>query len=277
MAARKTSRHQLRPRVDLLEGRQLLTVVVETEPNNTAKTADVAAFPADGQLQLQGTSTSSADKDFFTFNAPKSGPLSIALNRTSGGRVEVSIETKTGVKVFETESNNGVVSGQANLVSGTNYVVRVRSKTRAAATYRVDMNLGSGSTTGGGNTGGGVSTGTIAESEPNNDARSAKKFGLDAAGKAKLTGVSTSKDDSDFFVFTATKSGTLSVNVASTTGTQPASLEVETPGSINVFETEPKNGVNSGSFQVVAGTTYTFRFRSKSTLAASYSADLSLS
>ncbi len=66
------------------------------------------------------------------------------------------------------------------------------------------------------------------------------------------------------------KTGAIHVSVQASAN---ASLEVES-GGINVFETEPKDGINSGRFSVQAGQNYFIRLRSTEKAAASYDAML---
>ena len=75
--------------------------------------------------------------------------------------------------------------------------------------------------------------------------------------------------------FTASASGTLTVAVESTAG-PAAKLQVEDAAGNKMIETDPIDGVNSGSFQVTAGTTYFIRLRSPNNASAAYLVDLAL-
>jgi Ca2+-binding RTX toxin-like protein len=114
----------------------------------------------------------------------------------------------------------------------------------------------------------------VNEAENNNRNNRANRIHLFAGNPVELRGTSTSSRDKDFFVFTAQASGSVAVNVQSLTGL--ASLEVEDVLSNDIFETEPKDGVNSGSFNVVAGRTYFVRLRSVDNRAAKYRATLTV-
>ena len=112
----------------------------------------------------------------------------------------------------------------------------------------------------------------IAEIEPNNTESQATVFQLSATDGVVLRGTSTSQNDKDYFAFTANASGPVKVGVSSNAG---AKLEVTTRAGSQLFETEPKDGVNSGSFQTVAGTTYLLRMRAPDKAAANYAVTVS--
>jgi len=76
-----------------------------------------------------------------------------------------------------------------------------------------------------------------------------------------FSGVSQNHDDRKFYTFTPPQSGALRLAVSTTNGVF-AQAEVEiAQTSVDVFETEPNDGINSGTFAVVAGRTYLLRVR----------------
>ena len=107
----------------------------------------------------------------------------------------------------------------------------------------------------------------VAEFEPNNSESQATPFQLPATEAVILRGNSTSQNDKDYFAFTAHVSGPVTVEVNSNAG---AKLEVATRAGAQLFESEPKDGVNSGTFQSVAGTAYLLRLRAPDKAAAAY-------
>jgi hypothetical protein len=121
----------------------------------------------------------------------------------------------------------------------------------------------------------GDSANAIIESEPNDRKDMADAFDLGADGQAQLQGAASGHRDRDFFRFTGSTSGTLSVAVESTGG-PTAKLQIEDAFGNKMIETEPNNGVNSGSFQVTAGTSYFIRLRSPNAAPAAYLVDLAL-
>lgn len=98
----------------------------------------------------------------------------------------------------------------------------------------------------------------VKEVEPNDDQGSANAFVLHRSGNARLKGTFKNNGDRDYFTFTATRSGRMNVNVLGLGGTF-AKVEIETAASVDVFETEPNDGINTGSFRVNAGVTYIIR------------------
>jgi hypothetical protein len=116
-------------------------VVNESEPNDRKEHANAFDLGADGLAQLQGTSNSDRDKDFFVFTPQTSGALSIAVQSVAGATAKLQIEDRQGNKVFETEPNDGVNAGVAQVTAGTTYFVRLRSPNKAPAAYLVDLAL----------------------------------------------------------------------------------------------------------------------------------------
>jgi len=116
------------------------------------------------------------------------------------------------------------------------------------------------------------STTTVNESENNDQKSRADRFHLFPGTSVELNGTSSSDRDKDFFVFTAQATGNITVNVQSVTGS--TSLEVEDVFSVELFETEPNDGINSGSFNVIAGRTYFIRLRSVDDRSSTYRATL---
>lgn len=111
----------------------------------------------------------------------------------------------------------------------------------------------------------------VVEIEPNNTASQATRFSMPAGDSVHLKGISQNQDDKDFFAFTAATTGMIAVSVQSNGG---AKLEIETLAGVDVFETEPNDGINRGSFSAQSGTTYLVRLRSPNKAAADYEATL---
>lgn len=71
------------------------------------------------------------------------------------------------------------------------------------------------------------------------------------------------------------KTQTLQFAVSGASGTQ-AQLEISNQNGLQLFETEPNNGLNSGQIQLTAGRTYILRMRAKENVATPYQLDLTL-
>lgn len=92
-----------------------------------------------------------------------------------------------------------------------------------------------------------------------------------------FTGVSQNHDDKRFFSFTPPQSGTIQVVVQTTNGVF-AQVEIENAlTSIDILETEPNDGINSGSAPVVGGTPYLLRVRAPGNSPAAFNVLLTLS
>jgi uncharacterized protein YdeI (BOF family) len=276
-ANRKNAIHAQRPtarrlRLEALEDRLLLSAnITEVEPNNIKSQATVFTVPDDGIVQLQGTSLNKDDKDFFRFTAAQAGPVNLAVQAVTGPFAKLEFKDNLGNQLLETQPNDGINGGTVNLVAGRTYFVRLRSPNSSPAGYLVDMTFG-----GSGGGGGGGSGPVFNESEDNNSKSLADAFALNADGVAQLVGTSDNHDDKDFFVFTAQSSGTLNVVVSSTNGSF-AQIEIKDRFGNSIFETEPNDGINSGSVQVLEGMTYFVRLRATGDSPAAYDVDLTLS
>jgi hypothetical protein len=271
------SKNRFRPRFDVLEDRSLLSTtitstILESEPNDRRATADVFSLVAVGEsVELEGT-VSKRDQDFFRFQGTSIGSVNISV--TPGTKVQ--IESAQGVKLFESEPNNGVLSGTFAVTEGTTYFLRVRPQGDASLNYEVVLGTETGvapavapSTPSAQITlPSATASSIVAESEPNDRKGQADSLVLGTGAAISLTG-SVSKDDRDFFRFTATQSGTVNVSVSA-----GAKVQVEDARGNKMMETEPNNGVNSGSFSVTEGTTYFVRVRSASNATVRYQVDV---
>ncbi len=254
--------------LETLEPRVMLSATVaDVEPND--RNPQQFTFPEDGLVHIVGTAAGRKDKDFFVFTAPSSGKLDVSV-ASQNGAVALEIESSRGGNLLETEPNDGVNTGSAQLQAGRPYRIRLRSESKSGSPA-YDVTLQFDGTINGGGGGGGTGT-AVVESEPNNSPAQADVFTFPETGAIQLQGVAAGKKDNDYFKFTAEQSGAVTVAVAATGSL--VQLEVETSNSINVFETEPKDGVNGGTFQVQLGVTYLIRLRSKSDASGAYLTDL---
>jgi hypothetical protein len=266
--------------VECLEDRALLSGVVnEVEFNGSLRAATRFVVPSDGLIQLQGTSVNGNDKDFFRFVAPQTGPLAFNVQATNGLFAQLEVQNRLGVGIAETDPNDGINNGRVDLRAGETYFIRMRSPGKTPAGYLVDLDYPGSSGGGAGGSSGGLGDGArslVTEREVNDSQSAANVFGFDSLGQAELRGRAATSRDRDFFVFTAPRTGEVQVTVERTSGIQ-AKLNVERPGGETIFETQPNDGVNSGSFQVEAGQKYFVRLRSPAKLAAGYAVLLALS
>jgi len=99
---------------------------------------------------------------------------------------------------------------------------------------------------------------------------------LTAGQTAVVSGTSQNHDDRKFFTFTPPHSGTLQVVVQSGNGVF-AKAEIEVAAtSADVFETDPNDGINSGSFAVTGGRNYILRLRAPGNGPAQFTVRLTL-
>ncbi|MDB5350338.1 MAG: hypothetical protein JWN86_1585 [Planctomycetota bacterium] len=254
-----------------------VAVVSDSRRDDSLAQANAVTLSPGNVVELRGTVTR-RDRDFYSFIAPQSGPLSIDSMTTNGVMAKVELDDATGNLLFETEPKDGVNTGTVPLTAGQTYFLQVRPVINTAtASYRVDLLFGAvvagGGSTASGGTGGTAGAGTVIETEPNDTKGAADPFNLGITGSARLQGTSANKDDRDYFVFTPTQSGTLNAVVSTTNGVF-AQLEIEDLQSRTLLETEPNDGINSGRAAVVAGQTYFVRLRAKGDAPAAYLVDL---
>lgn len=288
-------RHNVRRtmRLESLESRQLLSAnVAEVESNNSEGRANPFELDAaDGIAELHGEIISRNDRDFFRFTAPVDGEVFVSSAAAEGSNLRPKLEITNGNRqqLFETQPNDGVFSGTFQVQAGETIFVRVRTQNRSVGEYVVQVSMpeavvtppGGGDNTGGTDTGGGdppvdppVSHVTR-EAEPNNSVSRANAAELSADGHGTLEGVSDNKRDKDYFVIQPTESGTVHVRV-NAAGGDIAKLEVKNAQGIQLFDTDPNDGINSGSFQVEAGQRYLLRLRAPDKAPAPYLVDIAL-
>ncbi len=254
----------------------LSATVAESEPNDAEVTGDPIHVPQDGQVVLTGVSTSDRDKDYFSISPTVGGPLTVSVESPNGNIPQLEITDRADNQLFETEPNDGINSGEVNLQAGIQYLIRLRSKNDDAAAYEVAIHFG-GKTDNGDNGGSvkPVPVHTVAEEEANDSRSSANRVVFGPDQMVRLTGTAESKNDDDFFRFTPSESGELSVSVNTTAGAL-AKLSIEDAMGNKVAETEPNDGVNVVSGQVTAGVNYYVRMRSTDKGSSSYAVDLAL-
>jgi Ca2+-binding RTX toxin-like protein len=246
----------------------------ESEGNNHAKQADRFALGDDGVIRLVGEARNHRDNDWFTFTAEHSGDLSVQVSTTNGQVARLVLQSEAGGELLATDPDGGVNGGVVAIEAGTTYLIRMHSTERARAGYVVDLEL---TPTDGGGAAPQIEppTGVIAEAEVNDLRILATAFALDAGGAATLTGVSDSRDDKDYFVFTAPADGVLSAVVTAPNG-EAARLVIADVCGDAVLATQPGDGVNAGEGRIVAGTMYFVMLRATGDAAAAYSVDLLL-
>ncbi len=225
--------------------------VFEVEINDTESRATPFRATATESTVLKGTSTSKDDKDYFTFTAATTGPVSVAVTATSNAALEV--KTRAGLQLLETEPNNGVNQGTFQSVAGETYYLRMRSTSKSAPSTLLmsrwvpaDRPHPALENNGGGDNAILVailaaqaqatvqiqSPGRINEVEQRQSrAGAAHPLGTDAI---TLVGAA-SKKDRDFFHITPTAGGSVQLTASSPS----IKVSVETATGIKLLETEP--------------------------------------
>ncbi|MDX2037773.1 MAG: PPC domain-containing protein [Isosphaeraceae bacterium] len=261
------------PGVEFLEGRQLLSVVVaERENNDRASRANVIAFDVDNIAQLQGASLNRTDRDFFTFTAPASGNLNVAVRSRNGVFAQLEVQNQAGTGLLETQRKNGINAGSVAITAGQSYLVRLRSPVNARAAYSVDLLIG-GAPGNGGSTANPPPVAVVGESRNDDRIGRANAVTLRAGEVVQLQG-SVTRRDRDFYSFTAPSAGTLGIDARTANGVL-AKVEVKDSAGVQLFETEPNDGVNTGSVALEAGRTYFVEIRSAiNRVTSSYLVDL---
>ena len=260
--------------VERLDRREVMSATIfESEPNNTKATADVVQLDAtDNAAQVSGAIINRKDEDFFRYQPTADGTLSLNLNDGPTLSAKISVEDAAGRKLFESEPRNGVANGSFPVTAGQDVFIRMRSQNSSIGSYTLQLSLGTVVTPPATppTAPSGTPATVLAELEGNNSKATANKVDLGAS--LRIQGAS-SKSDDDFFALRATTTGT--VQIATTSGSVKFSIE-DARGN-KVFESEPNNGVLSGSFTAIAGTTYYLRIRGTNAALSPYLVDLALS
>lgn len=262
--------------VECLDRREVMSATIfESEPNNTKATADIVQLDAaDNAAQVSGAIASRSDEDFFRYRPTANGTLSLKLNDGPTLSAKISVEDATGRKLFESEPRNGVASGSFTVTAGQDVFIRMRSQNSSIGSYSLQLSLGAvvtppitPPTT---PPPSGTPATVLTELESNNSKATANKADLGASLRIQGT---SSKSDDDFFALRATTTGTVQISTKSGS----VKLTIEDARGNKVFESEPNNGILSGSFTVTAGTTYYVRIRGMNAALSPYLVDLALS
>lgn len=149
-----------------------------------------------------------------------------------------------------------------------------------------------------------TTTNVTVESEPNDNEETADVFTVTVGSPSQLQGAlvddgfgddsgdngsddddddndsddeaSAETDDEDYFSFTTQQSGTLSVQVQSL-GAGLAEIEIEDESGDEVFESDPEDGLNSGTAFLDANTRYFVRVKPENDTPGNYAIDLMFS
>lgn len=264
--------------VDSLEAKQMLSAnVPEVEPNDTQATAVVFTLDAsDHAADLNGSISSITDQDFFQTTVAEGGKIQLNASSPNGLSVKVSVEDDAGNKLFETEPKNGILSGEFNVTAGEKLHLRVEGrKDMGSYSIHLSQTPTPGGPGGGGDTG--EPSNIFNEQEPNNTEATANKLNLGSDNILQFRGVSDNTLDDDYFEFTASKDGTLHIDMnndplSATPGIQ---IEVEIEGRGKILEMQTQYyGPTSGTVHVNAGEKVFLRMRAATNQATPYAIDL---
>ena len=113
----------------------------EMENNDRKSRANPFALIPDGVIQLQGTSNSDRDRDFFVFTMPTDGDVIFEVNSPNNEFAQLQIEDRFGNDIVETDPNDGINVGSVTLRGGDTFFLRMRAKDSAPAQYEVNLGL----------------------------------------------------------------------------------------------------------------------------------------
>lgn len=255
-----------RLRFEGLERREVMSATLfESEPNNTKLSADLVQLDSvDNAAVVRGLIANRNDEDFFRYRPTVSGPLSLSLTDDASLAAKISVEDVRGQKLFESEPNNGVGGGVFQVTAGVDVIFRVRGQKKTTGDYAIQLNLGAtpASSTPVSESGLPPTSSSIAstvqlEVEKNDTKATANK--VDFSGMLQIQGAANGKRDNDFFALKPTASGTVKLNLNAPDGL--VKLSIEDSLGRKLFESEPKDGINSGEFAVTGGKTYYIRVR----------------
>lgn len=211
------ARRHAQPRVDILEGRTLLsTLITETEPNNSAVTADVIRLDsADGSADVMGR-LRGGDRDFFRFQSDVNGKLALSSQATGRTAIVDVFNATTRQHVWTGLTGTAGGSTVLDVTAGSSWLIRLRGASpRGLAQYGLHLAVSANPpfsvapvvTTPGGNNGGG---GTIQPTTPKTEPSDASTIAFDANGRTSVAG-SLNAGETDVYSFTAPRSGRVTI------------------------------------------------------------------
>ena len=113
----------------------------EMENNDRKSRANPFDLIPDGVIQLQGTSASDRDRDFFVFTMPADGDVTFEVLSPNNEFAQLQIEDRFGNDIVESDPNDGVNIGSVTLRGGDTFFLRMRAKDSAPAQYEVNIGL----------------------------------------------------------------------------------------------------------------------------------------
>jgi hypothetical protein len=261
--------------VETLELREVMSATIfESEPNNVKAAADIVRLdPADQSALIQGAISTRTDQDFFRYRPTESGTIRIRIGDDSTLDTKITVEDRLGHKLFEAEPHNGVVNGTFRVVAGIDVLIRVRGQSHTVGNYSIALNGHQAALAATVLPAADVSVTSFVDVESNDTKATGNVVSVSA--DTQIEGVAHTARDRDFFVLRPTVSGTIQLSQTAFDGSLRVSIEDQLGNKL--LETEPKNGVISGSFRVSAGKSYFMRVRTDSLNAVGYRINVSIS
>lgn len=258
--------------VDCLEARQMLSATVhEVEPNNEQDTATRFNLDAaDHAAELVGEISNVEDEDFFRFT-PGAGSMHLDASSPNGLSVKVAVEDELGNKLFETEPNDGVLSGDFEIAAGRTVNIRVEGKNDTGS-YTIRLNH----TPDGGGDPGGEPANVFDEVEPNDTDEQPNLIDLGSDDILQIRGMADGPLDRDYFQLTARHAGNLDINILPSVA-EGLNLEIKDANGDRITEIETYYGVGRGTVHLEAGETIFLRMRTIDNDPSPYAVDLTLS
>lgn len=116
----------------------------EVEPNNKPDLATSAVLSASAPISLTGNA-SKRDRDFFRVQTDSAGMVTID---TGNSGIKVSLETSQGVKLFESEPQDGITRASFDAAAGSVFFVRARGTSGDVTHYSLALTLAAGTNAG---------------------------------------------------------------------------------------------------------------------------------
>lgn len=278
------TRHRIRPRLDALEGRALLSVLMpESEPNNVPATADV--IPIDPNDQTGGVTgrLQGADRDYFRADSVIRGQLVLtarAVGRPTRAQV---FDASTGALLWRGRIDGAGTSARFAVNPGTSVLIRLAQMPapRIAAQYGLNVAFVADLTPipvpspvpTAPPAGGLVPIPTAPK--PSDTPTNVSSISFDTGGHAAVSG-SLAPGEADVFTFTSPRSGRIALAPSGRTSIRMDVLDASGRTLLTVYGDVPNF---LSHFTANAGSTYALRVaRSPRASAAgvAYQVDLAL-
>lgn len=231
------------------------------EQGNNPAGAQAVALDANGNATVAGAIEYAYDVDYFVFSADQTTSMSVRMRNVDPSILpSLSIYNSQGQRLaYGTSYYGGSTTVSLNVTAGLQYYVRASSVSPGRGNYTLDFDL------------------TV--DDHSNDRAGATQLAVVSGTPTTATGVIDYAYDRDFFTFTASQTGGMSVAMEAAPGSLlDTYLTIrDAGGSVITYNDDSGGTLNSAvSFYVEAGRTYYVQAHAYGTSQGGYELELTL-